>query len=388
MDLLIVGAGLFGLTVAERAASSGVKVTLIDRRSHIGGNAYSEADPETGIEVHMYGSHIFHTSNRRVWNYVTRFTKFNNYTHRVYTVHNGSVFSLPINLATINQFYRSALTPSEARALVRRDAGEFDPTVAHNLEERAIGLVGRPLYNAFIKNYTYKQWQTNPRELPAAVIDRLPVRYTYDSRYFSDMWEGIPRGGYTSWFERMVDHPNISVALGVDFLDEGEEFSKSRMVGQVPIVYTGPLDRYFGYHAGRLKWRTLEFEMDVLAVGDHQGTAVMNYADATTPYTRVHEFRHFHPELAAAYPSDRTVVAREYSRFATSADEPYYPVNSTEDRATVRTYRTYAKGEASVYFGGRLGTYKYLDMHMAVASALTFWDKLDLRASARALAGG
>lgn len=376
MDLLVVGSGFFGLTIAERAASAGKKVVVIDRRSHIGGNAYSEAEPETGIEVHRYGAHLFHTSNETVWEYVNRFTTFTNYEHKVYSNFQGEVFPLPINLGTINQFFRAAYGPDEARALIAEQAGEFDTKSAQNLEEKGISLIGRPLYEAFIRDYTSKQWQTPTTELPAEVISRLPVRYTYDNRYFNDTHEGLPTEGYTAWLEKMADHPNIEVKLDTDFFDESQPLNKNAIVGTVPVVYTGPVDRYFDYAEGELGWRTLDFEQEVLPVGDFQGTSVMNYAGADVPYTRIHEFRHFHPERD--YPTDKTVIMHEYSRFAKREDEPYYPVNTPEDRERLLKYRELTDSEPQVFFGGRLGTYQYLDMHMAIGSALSMWNnKLD-----------
>ncbi len=371
-DLLVVGSGFFGLTVAERAAAHGQKVLVIDRRPHLGGNAYSEFEPETGIEVHRYGAHLFHTSNERVWSYVNRFTSFTSYVHRVYTNHGGEVYPLPINLGTVNQFFRSAYSPDEARALLAEQAGEIESSKAQNLEEKGISLIGRPLYEAFIRDYTAKQWQTDPTNLPPEIISRLPVRYTYDNRYFNDTHEGLPVDGYTAWLERMADHPNIEVRLNTDFFDDSHEASKSKTLGQLPIVYTGPVDRYFDYSEGRLSWRTLDFEEEVLPVGDFQGTSVMNYADAEVPYTRIHEFRHFHPERDA--PKDKTVVMREFSRFAEGDDEPYYPVNTPEDRAMLLAYRERTAAEPQVLFGGRLGTYQYLDMHMAIGAALSMVD--------------
>ncbi len=372
-DLLVVGSGFFGLTIAERAATElGLKVLVIDRRNHIGGNAYTAPDPETGIEVHQYGAHLFHTSNESVWDYVSRFTKFTDYQHRVYTNFGGEVYPLPINLGTINQFFRSAYSPDEAREVIAMQAGEFSTKEAANLEEKGISLIGRPLYEAFIRDYTAKQWQTDPTELPAEVISRLPVRYTYNSRYFSDTYEGLPVDGYTAWLERMADHPNIEVRLDTDFFDDSHEASKAAAVGQVPVVYTGAIDRYFDYSEGELSWRTLDFEQEVVNTGDFQGAPVMNYADAAVPYTRIHEFRHFHPERTW-YPTDKTVIMREYSRFATREDEPYYPVNTADDRAGLLKYRDLRGGEKDVYFGGRLGTYKYLDMHMAIGSALSMF---------------
>ncbi|MFE6971736.1 UDP-galactopyranose mutase [Isoptericola sp. NPDC057653] len=371
-DLVVVGTGLFGLTVAERMAEQGRKVLMIDRRDHLGGNAYSETDPATGIEVHKYGAHLFHTSNERVWEYVNRFTSFTSYVHRVYTTHRGEVFPMPINLGTINQFFRSAHGPDAARALVREQAAELGDKRPENLDEQGVSLIGRPLYEAFIQGYTAKQWQTDPRELPASIISRLPVRYTYDNRYFNDTHEGLPTGGYTAWLERMADHPNIEVRLQADFFDDAQPVSKKAVVGQVPVVYTGPVDRYFDDAEGSLSWRTLDFEREVLPVGDFQGAPVMNYADTEVPYTRILEFRHFHPERE--YAADKTVIVREYSRFAERGDEPYYPVNTPADRERLMRYRELMTDEPDVHFGGRLGTYQYLDMHMAIGSALSMVD--------------
>jgi UDP-galactopyranose mutase len=374
MDLLVVGAGLFGLTVAERAAEAGLRVIVVDRRDHLGGNAWSSVDAATGIEVHRYGSHIFHTSNERVWQYVRRFTAFTGYQHHVYSTHAGTVYPLPINLGTLNQFFGAAMGPAEARALVAAQAGEADPGAGANLEEKAVSLIGRPLYEAFIRDYTAKQWQTDPRELPASVIARLPVRYTYDNRYFADTYEGLPAAGYGPWFEAMASHPRIDVRLGTDFLDPEQPLSKAAARGQVPVVYTGPVDQYFGHHAGPLGWRTLDLEIETLPVRDFQGTSVMNYADLDVPYTRIHEFRHYHPEREDRHAQDRTVVMRETSRFAGPDDEPYYPVATPADRERLAAYRALAADEPGVHFGGRLGSYLYLDMHMAIASALSLWE--------------
>jgi UDP-galactopyranose mutase len=363
-DLVVAGSGLFGLTVAERCARElGLRVLVVERRDHIGGNAHSETDPATGIEVHRYGAHLFHTSNERVWEYVNRFTAFTDYRHRVFTIFKGRVYPMPINLGTICEYFGRAMSPDEARALIAGQAAEV--TGPRNLEEKAISLIGRPLYEAFIRGYTAKQWQTDPRELPPEIITRLPVRYTFDNRYFADRYEGLPADGYAAWLERMADHPRIEVRLGTDFFDLGA-------AGAVPVVYTGPLDRYFGHSEGRLGWRTLDFETEVVPTGDFQGTPVMNYADEDVPYTRIHEFRHFHPERE--YPPDRTVIVREYSRFADAGDEPYYPIDTAADRARLTRYRALARAERGVWFGGRLGTYRYLDMHMAIASALTMVD--------------
>jgi UDP-galactopyranose mutase len=371
-DLVIVGSGFFGLTIAERTATQlDKRVLVLERRSHIGGNAYSEPEPETGIEVHKYGAHLFHTSNKRVWDYVNQFTEFTGYQHRVFARVRDQVYSFPMNLGLINQFFGRSHSPDEARALIAEQASEIDTADAQNLEEKAISLVGRPLYEAFIKGYTAKQWQTDPKELGAAIITRLPVRYTFDNRYFNDTYEGLPVDGYTAWLEKMADHPNIDVRLDVDYFDV-----RDRIPAGTPTIYTGPLDRYFDYSEGELGWRTLDFEMEVLPTGDFQGTSVMNYNDQDVPFTRIHEFRHFHPERTT-YPTDKTVIVREFSRSAESGDEPYYPINTPEDRDKLARYRELAKREAAernVLFGGRLGTYQYLDMHMAIGSALSVFD--------------
>jgi UDP-galactopyranose mutase len=386
-DLVVVGSGFFGLTVAERAAAElNKRVLVLERRSHIGGNAYSEPEPETGIEIHRYGAHLFHTSNERVWEYVNRFTSFTNYQHRVFARFDGQVYPFPLNLGLINQFFGKAHTPDEARALIAEQAGEFDSKDAKNLEEKAISLIGRPLYEAFVKGYTAKQWQTDPTKLDPAIITRLPVRYTFNNRYFNDTFEGLPVEGYTAWLEKMTDHPNIDVRLDVDYFDVRNEIPAG-----TPTVYTGPLDRYFDYSEGELGWRTLDFETEVLHdTGDFQGTSVMNYNNEDVPFIRIHEFRHFHPERD--YPTDKTVIVREYSRFAESGDEPYYPINTSDNRGRLQRYRDLARKEtanAGVLFGGRLGTYKYLDMHMAIGSALTMFENR-LRpyfAEGRALSG-
>lgn len=375
-DLIVVGSGFFGLTIAERAASQlGKRVLIIEKRSHIGGNAFSQPEPETGIEVHQYGAHLFHTSNERVWNYVTQFTKFTDYQHRVFAMHDGKAYQFPMGLGLICEFFGKYYSPDEARALIKEQVSEVNTEDATNLEEKAISLIGRPLYEAFVRDYTAKQWQTDPKELPASNITRLPVRYTFNNRYFNDTHEGLPVDGYAAWLRAMIDHDLIDVQLDTDWFDVRADIRAANP--DAPVVYTGPLDRYFDYSAGRLGWRTLDFDVEVLPIGDFQGTAVMNYNDADVPYTRIHEFRHFHPERADRYPKDKTVIMKEYSRFAEEDDEPYYPINTPEDRKILAAYRELAAQETAndqVLFGGRLGTYQYLDMHMAIASALTMFD--------------
>jgi UDP-galactopyranose mutase len=288
-------------------------------------------------------------------------------------MHDGQAYQFPMGLGLVAQFFGRYYSPDQARALIAEQAAEIDTAKAENLEEKAISLIGRPLYEAFVRDYTAKQWQTDPKELPASVIARLPVRYSFDNRYFNDTYEGLPVDGYTAWLENMAADERIELRTHTDWFDVRDELRANNP--EAPVVYTGPLDRYFDYVEGRLGWRTLDFEVEVLPTGDFQGTPVMNYNDADVPFTRIHEFRHFHPERD--YPNDKTVIMREYSRFADDDDEPYYPINTDADRALLEAYRARAKAEtaaAGVLFGGRLGTYQYLDMHMAIASALNMYD--------------
>nr|WP_210258689.1 UDP-galactopyranose mutase [Devosia sp. 919] len=367
-DILVVGAGFYGATIAERVANVlGKRVLVIDRRDHIGGNAYSEINPETGIEVHRYGAHLFHTPNKLVWDYLNGFTAFTGYQHRVFTSFKGQVYPMPINLATICQYFGKQMSPDEARALVREQSAELGDAAPRNLEEKAISLIGRPLYEAFIRGYTAKQWQTDPTLLPESIISRLPVRYNFDNRYFSDKYEGLPVDGYTAIFERMLDNPLIEIQTGVDYFAIKDTIPKDKLV-----VFTGPIDRYFDYRAGELSWRTIDFEPEIVGVGDYQGTAVMNYADEDIPFTRILEFRHFNPERN--YQTEKSYIVREYSRFARHEDEPYYPIDTPEDKKVYQAYRSLAEGEENVIFGGRLGTYRYLDMHQAIGAALKAFD--------------
>ncbi len=366
--IVIVGAGLFGATVAERVANeAGVPVLVIDRRSHIGGNSWSKVDPATGIEYHPYGSHIFHTSSENVWSYITRFGDFSDYRHRVFTVRRRQVYTMPINLGTICALFGRQLTPAQARELIESEIGSERIVGPSNLEEKAISLVGRSLYEAFIKGYTAKQWQTDPRLLPASIITRLPVRLNFDADYFSDKYQGLPLGGYAALIGNMLANKKITIALNTDFRDIGKFLAPDQL-----IVYTGPIDRYFDYRCGLLGWRTLDFERETVGTDDFQGTAVMNYADAEVPFIRIHEFKHLHPERR--YTPGATVIAREFSRLATAADEPFYPIGTVEDQRIFREYRNAAQRIENVIFAGRLGSYKYLDMHQAIGAALKCYE--------------
>ena len=363
-DVIIIGAGFFGSVIADVASREfGLSSTIIESRSHIGGNAYSYAEPSTGIEVHKYGSHLFHTSNERVISWVSSFVELNDYVHRVFTTHKNQVFSMPINLHTMSQFFGSSLTPASARELIESKRTRLSER-AQNLYEKGISSIGPELFEAFFGGYTAKQWQQDPRDLPAEVISRLPVRFSFDSRYFSESFQGVPVAGYGEWFERILDNPQISTFLDLDFFDVRGLITDSGKT----VVYSGPIDRYFDYSEGRLGWRTVDFEWETLeSTNDYQGCSVMNFADRDVAHTRIHEFRHLHPE--ADY-GEGTVIAREYSRQAQNSDEPYYPINTNDDRQMLARYRERAANEDRVVFGGRLGSYQYLDMHMAIASAL------------------
>ena len=368
--VVVVGAGFFGATIAERVANdAGVPVLVLDRRSHIGGNAWSEVNTETGIEYHIYGSHLFHTSSEEIWRYITGFSEFTDYRHRVFTVHGGQVYSMPINLGTISSYFKRHLTPDQARELIQAEIDQEGITAPANLEEKAISLVGRTLYEAFIKGYTAKQWQTDPRDLPSSIITRLPVRLTFNDRYFNDRFEGLPHDGYAALFERMLSNLNIKVELNTDFHDLSDQVSSQQLV-----IYTGAIDRFFEFQCGRLGWRTLDFEREVIPTDDFQGNSVINYSDIEVPFTRIHEFKHLHPERR--YEPGRTLIAREFSRFAGRHDEPYYPIATPEDRKRFAAYKKLARAVPNVIFAGRLGSYKYIDMHQAIGAALRVYEKL------------
>lgn len=362
-DLIVVGSGFFGSTIANLAATElGLRILVIDKRDHVGGNAYSEKDPETGIHIHKYGSHIFHTNHTDVWNYIHKFTQINSYRHKVKTLHAGEIFDFPINLSTLSQFFKVNYDPKSATQLFEGFKNLYqDP---QNFEEKAISMIGPRLYDAFIKNYTKKQWQIDPRDLPSGIISRIPIRTSYSTDYFDDKHQGIPSDGYTSWILEMLNHKNICLRLGVDFLKKKDRLDKTCL-----IVFTGPIDRYFNFEYGSLGWRTLDFKTEKLDTPDFQGIAVMNYPDLQFDFTRIHEFKHFQPELR----TNKTLIMKEYSRTAEKNDEPYYPINTSEDRIKLNKYRKLAALERGVLFGGRLGTYQYLDMHMAIASARTMF---------------
>ena len=367
MDYIIVGSGFFGAVLAERLRQHGKRVLVLEKRDHIGGNCHSSVYKDTNIIVHTYGTHIFHTSNATVWKYINQFTEFNRYQHRVLTTHRDKVYTLPINLATINSFYSVNLKPQEVAAfLTKKKQPCANP---RNLEEKAISLVGRDLYRAFIRGYTMKQWGCDPRELPAEIIERLPVRTDYFDSYYDDCYQGLPVRGYTAIFENMLR--GIPVELNTDFFADREKWRKHCDC----LIYTGPLDRYFDYSVGKLRWRSVRFERETIPREDFQGTSVMNYADEDIPYTRIHEPKHLHRERR--YRPKQTVIIREFA--CADENEPYYPVNSTADQESVRRYQQLVRKETNVIFGGRLAGYKYYDMHCVIAAALTQFERLRKR---------
>jgi len=365
LKFLIVGTGFFGSVVAERIANElGEKVLVIDKRDHIGGNCFSETHSHTGIEYHKYGTHIFHTSDEKVWNYINRFTNFNAYRHQVLTTYKNKVYQMPINLETINSFYNLNLKPFEVRPFLEKEIRKENITAPENFEEKAISLVGRPLYEAFLKGYTLKQWQRHPRELPAELLNRLPFRTSYDENYFHSRWQGIPLHGYTPIFEKMLNSPKISVKLNTDFFDIRDQISPSTQ-----IIYSGSIDRYFNFKFGNLDWRSLRFEKEIIPVVDYQGTSVMNYAEARIPYTRIHEPKHLHPERENPFSCHKTLTIREFS-IPDNGNDPFYPVKDQKNQELVLKYRREANKLENVFISGRLGDYKYYDMDQTIAMAL------------------
>lgn len=357
-DALIVGAGLYGATVAQCLREKGKSALVIDKRDAIGGNVYTQEIE--GIQVHKYGAHIFHTNNKAVWDYVNRFAEFNRYTNSPVANYHGELYSLPFNMYTFNKLW-GVVTPREAEEKIREQREAAGITEPKNLEEQAISLVGTDVYEKLVKGYTEKQWGRPCRELPAFIIRRLPVRFTFDNNYFNARFQGIPIGGYTAMVEKMLS--GTEIRLGVDYL--ADKAAWDAVADQV--VYTGPIDRYFDYCFGPLEYRSVRFETEVLKTPNFQGNAVVNYTDRETPYTRIIEHKHF--EFGT---QPKTVISREYSSEWKVGDEPYYPVNDEKNRSLYEKYRALAEKEAHVTFGGRLGEYKYYDMDAVIERALNF----------------
>lgn len=362
----IVGAGFTGAVIANQLAQAGYSVTVFESRDHLAGNSHSTRDPETNVMVHVYGPHIFHTDNERVWNFVGQFGEFMPYTNRVKAIYSGRVFTLPINLLTINQFFNKTFSPVEAEKYI----SEIADTSIENpqtFEEQAMRFIGKDLYEAFFKGYTIKQWGLHPSQLPASILKRLPVRFNYDDNYFNHKFQGMPKDGYTALIEAMFNHPSIEVKLNTHFSKEASsEFDH--------VFYSGPIDAWFNYQEGRLPYRTLDFET-FRGEGDMQGTAVLNYCDQSVPYTRITEHKHFAPWEN----HEKSICYREFSRLCGETDIPYYPIRQMEEKAQLQKYVDLAHKEAKVTFSGRLATYRYLDMDVTIKEALdvvdTFFEK-------------
>ncbi len=362
-DYLVVGTGLFGSTFAHEAAKKGKKVKLIDKRNHIGGNIYTEKIES--ITVHKYGAHIFHTNNQEIWDYVNQFADFNRYTNSPIANYHGEIYNMPFNMNTFNKLW-GVVTPEEAQAKIeeQRKAAKIEKPA--NLEEQAISLVGTDIYERLIKGYTEKQWGRKAADLPAFIIKRLPVRFTYDNNYFNDRFQGIPIGGYTQIIENMLASDRINVELNTDFFSNKEEYMKAFP----KIIYTGMIDQFFDYRYGELEYRSLKFESIVLEQENYQGNAVVNYTDSETPYSRIIEHKHF--EFGK---QPKTIITKEYPMSWEKGSEPYYPINDDKNNEKFKQYQDLAEKQSNVIFGGRLGIYKYYDMHQVIASALTMAKK-------------
>ena len=354
-DYLVVGAGLYGAVFVREAIKAGKKVLVIDKREHIGGNIYTEE--VEGIQVHRYGAHIFHTSNKKVWEYIQQFAEFNNYVNSPIANYKGEIYNMPFNMNTFSKMW-NIVTPEEALAKIEEQRAEIKGE-PQNLEEQAISLVGRDIYEKLVKGYTEKQWGRDCKELPASIIRRLPVRLTYNNNYFNDRYQGIPESGYTAVIERMLE--GADVMLQEDYLKNKQEWDKKAK----KIIYTGPVDAYFDYTYGPLEYRSVRFETEILDKENYQGNAVVNYTDRETPYTRVIEHKHF--DFGT---QKKTVISREYSSEWKLGDEPYYPVNDEKNTKLYAKYKELADQESNVVFGGRLGEYKYYDMDKVIAVAL------------------
>ena len=357
MKIAVVGAGFSGSVVAHELAKDGHQISVFETRSHIGGNCFTKRDNDTGVLVHEYGPHIFHTDDEEVWNFVNQYTEFKDYINRVKSTVKGRVYSLPVNLHTINQFFEKSLSPKEAENFIKLLAKKSNAK-AENFEEQALKFIGEDLYNAFFKGYTKKQWGIDPKEIPASVLKRLPIRFNYDDNYYFHKYQGMPINGYTPIFEKLLEPDNIKVMINKAF-DQKDVYKYDH------VFYSGPLDSWFNKRYGSLGYRTLDFHREVFD-GDFQGCAVMNYGDENIPFTRITEHKHFAPWEKF----NKTVIFKEYSRYCGENDIPYYPIRLTKDKDLLYKYIENAKKEEKVSFIGRLGTYRYLDMDVTIREAL------------------
>ncbi len=359
---VIVGSGFFGAVMAERIANDlATPVLVLEKRSHTGGNCHSVDHSETGIHYHLYGTHIFHTNDSGVWKYINRFTEFNGYHHQVLTTYKNKVYQMPINLETINSFYELNLKPFEVNSFIQNEAQKSGIHTPANFEEKAISMMGQPLYEAFIKGYTRKQWGCDPRELPASLLKRLPFRTNYEESYFFDPWQGIPLNGYAHIFEKLLANPRIRVELNTDFFTIRNKLEKD-----AKVIYSGPIDKLFGFKYGHLEWRGLSFKERVRGVSDFQGTSVMNFAEEIVPHTRIHEPRHLHPEKT--YPENKTLTIKEFSH-ADKGEAPCYPLEGEKNKVLLQKYQEELIQHKNLFVGGRLGDYKYYDMDQTIAAA-------------------
>ena len=368
IDFLIVGAGFYGCVLAERIANILKKnVLIIDKRDHIGGNCYSEIEPNTKIEYHKYGTHIFHTSNVRVWDYINSFTKFNNYKHQVLSNYLGKIYQMPINLETINSFYKKNFRPYEAEQFIKKTSKKFTKNRYSNFEEKAKSQIGEDLYNAFIREYTMKQWGENPKDLPSNIFNRLPLRFNYNEDYFKNCtWQGIPINGYTKLFNNLIENKRISFEIMNEY-----KIGQS-IIPKYLTIYTGPLDKLFNYKFGKLAWRSLIFKNRIVKKKDFQGTSVINYPQLKYKFTRIHEPKHLHPEKN--YKSNSSLIIEEYSN--NDYKEPYYPINNEKNRSIHRQYKLETKNLKNFIIGGRLADYSYYDMDMTISAALVKFDQI------------
>ena len=365
-DYIVVGAGFFGSVIAERIASqSDYSVLVIDKRNHIGGNCYSEVNPDTGIEYHKYGPHIFHTSSKRVWKYVHKFTEFNSYSHKVLSSYKGNIYTLPINLFLINKFFNVHLSPAEAEEFIK--TRQIKRQKIDNFEDLALASIGRELYKAFFKNYTLKQWGRYPKSLPVTNFSRIPIRFSYNDCYYDDIWCGMPLGGYTNMFKKMLSHKNINTLLGTDFFTIKNHIRFKRM-----LIYSGRIDEYFCYSEGKLSYRTVDLVNEVHHIKDYQGTSVINYPETCYKYTRIIEPKHFHPERKY---KTLTFIQKEFPKEDLKGVNPLYPVRTENDEKKLAKYKSLAEKETNVIFGGRLGLYRYLDMDEVIEIALKTFEK-------------
>jgi len=369
IDFLIVGAGFFGAVLAERIANVlGKSVLILDKRNHIGGNCYSELDKLTGIEYHKYGTHIFHTKKEDVWSYINDFTKFNNYNHQVISSHKNSIFQMPINLETINSYFKKNFKPNEAEKFIENITKKYKKKETKNFEDKAVSQIGSKLYEAFIKNYTIKQWGKHPKYLPSNIFNRIPIRFNYNEDYYKDsQWQGIPLNGYTEIFNNMLDNKKIKIKLNTNYYIENEYDVKYL------TIYTGPLDRLFNFKYGKLEWRSLRFEKKIINLKDYQGSSVINYPDLKNKFTRIHEPKHLHPEREV-FKSNKTLIIKEFPTI--NHDEPYYPINTLENIMLLKKYKQLAKKIEKFDFGGRLANYSYYDMDMTILSAIKKFNKI------------